>query len=458
MRRVLAALALALVLPLPVRADVTVKPGDTLGEIAERYGVSVNRLMQANGIQDPKELQAGQRLVIPGRNSGGGGGGGSGSRGSTGSVVVQPGDTLSEIAERNGISLERLMQLNGISNPAMVEAGRRLVLAGGGSTSAGSLRRGGSGTPASGGYTVKSGETLGEIAERHNTSVNRLMLLNDISDPTQLQAGSRIVVPGMRPVPGNPTRPGGTKEHVVQPGESLSEIADSYNLPIEKLVSLNRISDPNLVISGTRLKLTAPPPVPGSRQTPRPPRNAPSAAATRPAPARAPAVATSNASPGPSPARPRPTPSSSGSPPTNPTPSSVSSPTPASRPSTTAVAATAAPRSGGSNAAANAGATTVAARQTPSPRPTTPLASRPAAPDWRTYGALQVDWASWQPMGGSFVTPSLTAEGLSTYTAINCGARKLNVTGQGGQWRTWEPPRNDAEQQLVSDLCKANGS
>ena len=69
MRRALAALALAVVLPLPVLAQVTVRPGETLGEIAERYGVSVNRLMQANGIKDPTLVQIGQRLVIPGRRA-----------------------------------------------------------------------------------------------------------------------------------------------------------------------------------------------------------------------------------------------------------------------------------------------------------------------------------------------------------------------------------------------------
>lgn len=69
-----------------------------------------------------------------------------------------------------------------------------------------------------------------------------------------------------------------------------------------------------------------------------------------------------------------------------------------------------------------------------------------------------MDWANWQPMGGSFVAPSLNAEGQPLYTAINCGARKLNATSQTGQWRTWEAPRNDSEQQLVSDLCKAKGS
>lgn len=42
-----------------------VKPGDTLGAIANRYGVTVKTIMQANGISDPRRLRAEQKLVIP---------------------------------------------------------------------------------------------------------------------------------------------------------------------------------------------------------------------------------------------------------------------------------------------------------------------------------------------------------------------------------------------------------
>ena len=78
MRRSLAALALAVVLPLPVflpaavRAGVVVKPGETLSEIADRNGISLKRLMQANGITNPNVVTAGQTLVIPGSGSAGG--------------------------------------------------------------------------------------------------------------------------------------------------------------------------------------------------------------------------------------------------------------------------------------------------------------------------------------------------------------------------------------------------
>ncbi|MEB3308180.1 MAG: LysM peptidoglycan-binding domain-containing protein, partial [Cyanobacteriota bacterium] len=257
MRCALAALALAVVLPLPVFADITVKSGETLSEIAERHGVGLEPLMRVNGIQDPDLVRAGQRLVLPG-GSRKGGAGGDGT-----SVIVQTGDTLSEIAERNGISLQKLMQLNGITDPSLVQAGRRLVIRSGG----GSGRSTSPTSSGSGSYTVASGETLGEIAERLNTSVNRLMQLNGISDPTLLQAGSRLIVPGAR---SSSNSRAGSREHVVQEGETLSEIAAANNINVQKLAALNSISDPDLVRSGTRLRLSAPPVPRASRPAPRP--------------------------------------------------------------------------------------------------------------------------------------------------------------------------------------------
>ncbi len=67
LRRALAALVVALVLPLPALAGPqhVVKSGETLSEIAERYGVSVKRLLQLNGIKDPNLVEAGTRLKLP---------------------------------------------------------------------------------------------------------------------------------------------------------------------------------------------------------------------------------------------------------------------------------------------------------------------------------------------------------------------------------------------------------
>jgi hypothetical protein len=61
-------------------------------------------------------------------------------------------------------------------------------------------------------------------------------------------------------------------------------------------------------------------------------------------------------------------------------------------------------------------------------------------------------------MGGSYVAPSLNGEGQALYLAVNCTARKINVTSQAGQWKNWETPSKDFEQKLVQDICRAKGS
>ena len=115
---------------------------------------------------------------------------------------------------------------------------------------------------------------------------------------------------------------------------------------------------------------------------------------------------------------------------------------------------------------AKASTTSTTATTSPASRPSTgskpssskPSSSKPQGPDWRSYGPLQVDWANWQPMGGSFVAPTLNSDGKPVYLAVNCGARKLNATSQSGQWKSWDAPQSDFEEQLISDICKARAS
>jgi hypothetical protein len=105
-------------------------------------------------------------------------------------------------------------------------------------------------------------------------------------------------------------------------------------------------------------------------------------------------------------------------------------------------------------AATTAAATTTAARTAAAP---TTAVVRPAG-EWRNYGPLQVDWSKIQPMGGSYVAPSLNSEGQALYVAVNCTARKINVTSQAGQWRVWENPSKDFEYKLVQDICQARST
>jgi LysM repeat protein len=489
-----------MVLPLPVvAAEVTVRPGETLSELAERHGVSVERLLKANGLSNPNHVEAGRKLVLPpgasarasvGRPSSGS------PRAAAGVVVVQPGETLSEIAEREGISLSRLMQLNGISKADNVQAGSRLVLGGASSPRTTASRMGASGGAA---VVIRPGDTLSQIAEREGVSVNRLMQLNGIAKPDDLQVGTKLllgtgspsrIAAAAKPKPSlaPSSYPSGASTHEVRPGESLSLIAEGYGVPMSRLLALNGISDPNKVNVGTKLQLR------GSV----PPAARPASVATKPV-ISASAVAAAPSKPTTKPAGSQPLvsqtasglPSSSANRTTlasaNAAPisgSAVSSrPAVAVNPNRGATSGTAASSrsasngsslpSGGSSAtistpngsrpaATNQGVGNNATKPSSVALATAAASSRPAQasaapskPDWRIYGPLQVDWANWQPMGGSLVAPTLNADGRSLYLAINCGARKLNATSQAGQWKTWDDPQTDFESQIVSDLCKS---
>jgi LysM repeat protein len=430
MRRYLAALVFALLLPLPaLAAQVTVQPGETLSEIADRHGVSLSKLMQLNGISKADHIEVGQVLRLPANARGvsvGKGGGG----GATGTVRVQEGDTLSDIAERQGMELDRLMALNGISKADHIEVGQVLKVTG-------------------------------------------------------------------KPAPPAPTYRRGASVHVVQPGESLSEIAEGYGVAMSRLVAINQLDDPDHVESGRRLKLTGP--IPSPRPTTasapaRPVAAAPKPVAQRAAPVSrataAAAVAPESVAPvaaavaavAPAAERPAATAPLLASPVTAATTLASAVPArsafPVAATSTTYATAPVAASRAAATAVVPRAATTASTVATRTAIPAaaavaTPVASRSVAPavapaaaasaatpklDWRRYGPLQVDWSGWQPMGGSLVAPVMNAKGDTLYLAINCGARKLNATSAAGDWRTWDNPQADFEQRLVNDLCRSRGS
>jgi membrane-bound lytic murein transglycosylase D len=107
-----------------------VRPGETLSEIAEKYNTSVARLRSLNGLGRSSLIRSGQvirvpapaaRVTAPAPSS-------AGSRPAT--HLVRRGETLSEIAERYGVSVSALRAANGMSSSSVLKAGVRLRIPG----------------------------------------------------------------------------------------------------------------------------------------------------------------------------------------------------------------------------------------------------------------------------------------------------------------------------------------
>jgi spore germination protein len=92
----------------------TVRAGDSVYQIARAGGVNANAIISANGLQSPDQIFAGQSLIIPA---------------ATRNYIVRPGDTLRKIAQKAGVLLQQVLQLNPqITNPNSLFAGQVLRL------------------------------------------------------------------------------------------------------------------------------------------------------------------------------------------------------------------------------------------------------------------------------------------------------------------------------------------
>jgi LysM repeat protein len=166
---------------------VTVHPGQTLSEIALVEGVSVAQLVDLNGLVDPNRIFAGQRLVI--------------ARDTKPAAMaptkvthrVAAGETLSGIAARYGTSVAAIARANGIADASYIRAGQVLAIPGATTSGAGSSAP----APAKAvTHRVAAGETLSGIAARYGTSVAAITRANGIADASYIRAGQVLAIPG----------------------------------------------------------------------------------------------------------------------------------------------------------------------------------------------------------------------------------------------------------------------
>ena len=163
--------------------DYTVRKGDSLEQIAKREGVSLESLKKANKNIDERQLKVGQRLCIPVKSA---------KRATSEKYAiyeVKKGDTLQKIAESFGVDVETLKEFNSLKDERLVEGQKIKIPA----PKAISKKKGEDKDLEL--YTIKRGGRLKDVAKATGVPLKELEKLNPELKGKFLSAGTKVKIP-----------------------------------------------------------------------------------------------------------------------------------------------------------------------------------------------------------------------------------------------------------------------
>jgi len=198
----------------PITGDYvvyTVSSGDTLYSIANRYGVSVNDLIEYNNLGSTS-LVVGQQILIPSVTD----------DESSNIYIVKSGDSLYSIANKYGITVDELKSANNLTSNVL-SINQKLTIPG---------------SEESVYYVVKPGDSLYSIANKYGVTVNELKTINGLTSNI-LSINQRLIIPNTN----------NAETYTVKSGDSLYSIASRYNTSVSELKSANNLTS-NLLSVG----------------------------------------------------------------------------------------------------------------------------------------------------------------------------------------------------------------
>ena len=166
---------------MPTEFSYTIRRGDSLWSLAQRFGTTVEDIAERNGLQDYNSLGVGQVIKLWGVAPA------TPAPGTT--YVIQEGDNLSSIARELGTTVEEMQRVNGITNPSLIFPGQILKVPGEGVGPPDAPDT----TPRQ--YIVRPGDNLGSIADAHTTTVWSIRIANNISNPNRIYVGQVLIIP-----------------------------------------------------------------------------------------------------------------------------------------------------------------------------------------------------------------------------------------------------------------------
>ncbi len=213
----------------------TIKSGDTLFKLAQKYNTTVEAITKINPGINPNNLRIGQIICIPGTPAP--------TPPPTPSCpngflhTIRPGDTLFGLSQQFGISVEAIIRANPGINPNNLQIGQKICIPGAVAPM----------PPCLNGfyYTIKAGDTLFKLSQQFGVSVEEIIMANPGIDPNRLQIGQTICIPrSVTPTPPVPPCPNGFY-YSIRPGDTYFSISNQFGISIDALIRANPGVDPD---------------------------------------------------------------------------------------------------------------------------------------------------------------------------------------------------------------------
>ena len=194
----------------PINDNVyVVKAGDTLYSIANKYGITVNEIKELNNLNGDV-LSVGQKLIVKPSDA---------DTNLSDYYIVQKGDTLYGIANKFGLTVDNLKDINNLSSNNL-SIGQKLLINSNYNDDEKYLT-----------YSVNRGDTLYSIAEKYNTTVDAIKSINGLTS-NNLSIGQVLKIPKNNIY----------KVYTVEKGDTLYSIARKFNTTVSNIEKLNNLT------------------------------------------------------------------------------------------------------------------------------------------------------------------------------------------------------------------------
>ncbi len=171
-------------------------------------------------------------------------------------IKIPAGASLWSIAKEYDTTVSALKKLNNLKSDSII-AGKTLKVSG--KASKGTTK---SSSSTSATYTVKNGDTLGGIANKHDMSLSDLLSKNDIYASKVIFPGNKLKVKGSASSSSNSSKSqktsssSGSSSYTVKNGDTLGSIAIKHNMSLSSLLSKNDISASKVIFPGDKIKVS----------------------------------------------------------------------------------------------------------------------------------------------------------------------------------------------------------